>query len=255
MSIIDREIPELLKMKSYPKELSYSGNLELLKMKKVSIVGSRKPMQYSRMQVQKLSSLLAQNGVCIVSGAAIGIDALAHSAAKASNTIAVLPCGIDKRYPAINKNLIEDIAKNGLLLSQFQNGFEATPWSFVLRNEVVVALGDVLVIGEADIGSGTMRSAEFALAMGKEIFVLPHRLDESLATNKLLKDGLAKAIYDIDEFVERFGDSMVSEKKDEFFEYCKTNPTYEEAIKRYPQKIFEAELMGEVKIINGVVFI
>jgi DNA processing protein len=142
-----------------------------------------------------------------------------------------------------------------LLLSQFQNGFEATPWSFVLRNEVVVALGDVLVIGEADIGSGTMRSAEFALAMGKEIFVLPHRLDESLATNKLLKDGLAKAIYDIDEFVERFGDSRVLEKKDEFLEYCKTNPTYEEAIKRYPQKIFEAELMGEVKIINGIVFI
>ncbi|WP_295020753.1 DNA-processing protein DprA [Sulfurimonas sp.] len=257
MSVIRDKITELLSMKSYPEKLFYDGNLELLKRTKISIVGSRKPTQYSRTQIQKLSSLLSKNGVCIVSGGAMGVDALSHSGAGASNTIAVLPCGIDVRYPAINKNLLEDIAKDGLLLSQFDAGFKATPWSFVVRNELVVALGDALVVGEADIDSGTMRSVEFALKMKKEIFVLPQRLGESEGTNKLLKDGKAKAIYDMDEFVAMFSTTLKGKNssivEDDFLLYCSKNPTYEEAMKKYQNRVFEAELNGEIKVVNGVV--
>lgn len=257
MHIVKNEIPELLSMKSYPSGLFYDGNLELLKRTKISIVGSRKPTKYSREIIQKLSSALCKNGVCIVSGGAMGIDAVAHAGAGSSNTIAVLPCGIDIRYPLVNKNLLNEIQKNGLLLSQFELGFCAAPWSFVVRNELVVALGDVLIVGEAEIDSGTMRSVEFALKMKKEIFVLPQRLGESSGTNLLVKEQRAKVIYDIDEFVARFSKSknLQPPKVDDFIEFCTANPTYDEALAKYPQKVFEAELSGEIEIVGGKIFV
>jgi len=243
-------------MKNYPPELYYDGNLELLNRVKVSIVGSRKTSKYSREQTHKLSSTLAKAGICVVSGGAMGADAVSHLGAGASNTIAVLPCGINIKYPAVNKNLLADIQNRGLLLSQFEKDAKARPWSFVVRNELVVALGEVLVVAEAELDSGSMRSIEFALKMGKEIFVFPHRLGESSATNELLKEGKAKAIYDIDKFVSRFGVLKgVETKKDSFFMYCDTNPTYEEALKKYPDKVFEAELNGDIEIKNAKVFI
>ncbi|MDD2651702.1 MAG: DNA-protecting protein DprA [Sulfurimonas sp.] len=255
MSRVTFEIPELASMKKYPKELFYRGNLELLQRTKVSIVGSRKPTKYSRMMVEKLSGELAKGGVCVVSGGAMGIDATAHLGAKSTDTIAVLPCGADVRYPAVNKNMLIDIEKNGLLLSQFEDGFAATPWSFVVRNELVVALGSVLVVGEAEIDSGTMRSVEFALAMGKEIFVLPQRLGESCGTNRLLKEKKAEAIYDIDAFVARFcnPEKIMEKKEDEFLLFCAANPTYDEAVAKFPQRVFEAELSGEIEVVNGAI--
>lgn len=256
MKLILDDIPELLSMISYPKQISYSGNTDLLSLKKISIVGSRKTSKYSRELSHKLASSLSKNGVCVVSGGAMGIDAVAHMGAGSANTIAVLPCGIDIKYPSVNKNLLSDIEQNGLLLSQFDSGFRAAPWSFVVRNELVVALGEVLVVAEAELASGSMRSIEFALKMGKEIYVFPHRLGESSATNKLLKEGKAKAIYDIDEFVAKFSDSVcVKSTSDEFIEFCKTNPTYDEAVEKYPQRVFEAELSGEIEIRNARVFV
>ncbi|PHQ65190.1 MAG: DNA processing protein DprA [Sulfurimonas sp.] len=253
MSLLQDHIFELEAMKSYPKKLFYSGNLELLKKTKISIIGSRKPSKYSRSLTHQLSSSLSRNGICIVSGGAMGIDAIAHKGAGESNTISVLPCGINIKYPAINKNLLSNIEKDGLLLSQFEEDFRATPWSFVVRNELVVALGDVLVVAEAELNSGSMRSIEFALKMNKDIYVFAHRIGESVATNELLKSGRAKAIYDIDEFVAKFSKNTSESisKVDNFFDFCRTNPTYDEALKKYPNRIFEAELSGEIIIENG----
>jgi len=243
-------------MKNYPSGLYYDGNLELLDRVKVSIVGSRKTSKYSREMTHKLASALAKVGVCVVSGGAMGVDAVAHLGAGASNTIAVLPCGINIKYPAVNKNLLTDIQNSGLLLSQFEKDAKARPWSFVVRNELVVALGEVLVVSEAELDSGSVRSIEFALKMGKEIFVFPHRLGESAATNELLKEGKAKAIYDIDVFVSRFGTVNTEEvKRDSFLEFCEKNPTYEEALAKYPDKVFEAELNGDIEVRNAKVFI
>ncbi len=258
MDKIKDHIPELDFMKKYPKELFYAGNVELLKRKKISIVGSRRPSKYSKNITQSLASTASKCGICIVSGGAMGIDAIAHMGAGSSNTISVLPCGIDIRYPAVNKHLLNDIQNNGLLLSQFNVGFKATPYSFVLRNEVVVALGDVLIVGEAELDSGSMRSIEFAQKMGKEIYVFPQHLGESSATNELLKNGRAKAIYDIDEFVASVAgieNISMNLMADEFLEFCKTNPTYEETLKRFPNRVFEAELSGEIKIDNSKIYL
>ena len=252
MQTIDFHIPELDGMKHYPESLYYRGNTDLLKRRRVSIVGSRKPNQYTQQMTQRLASELSRVGICIVSGAAMGVDALAHRGAGADSTIAVLPCGIDLRYPAVNKPLLEGIERQGLSISQFEPGFRAGEWSFVVRNELVVALGEALIVSQADIDSGSMRSVEYALQMGKKIYVLPHRIGESEGTNGLLEQGKAEAIYDIDRFVGKFGrvNSRI-DKSNPFILFCAAQPTYEEAVAKFPGEIFEAELNGVIEVQNG----
>ncbi|CAI6159467.1 MAG: hypothetical protein SPLUMA2_SPLUMAMAG2_00833 [uncultured Sulfurimonas sp.] len=251
---VDFHINELENMKKYPKELFSIGNTSLLKKKKISIIGSRKPNVYTQHKTSELAKKLSDRGICIVSGGAVGVDAIAHTSAGADNTIMVAATGLDKRYPSINKNLISDIESKGLILSQFIEGSPSTRYNFVLRNELVVALGDVVIVTYADLNSGSMRSVEYALAMGKEIYVLSHRIGESQATNNLLSEGKAIAIYDIEAFVKEFTgeDFLEAVKHDDFFEFCKTNPRYEEALQKYPNRVFEAELSGEIEIKNGV---
>jgi DNA processing protein len=251
---IDFHVKECEAMKKYPAELFYKGEPALLERKKISIVGSRSPNQYARHKTQELAQKLSNTGICIVSGGAIGVDAISHKAAGAHNTIVVAATGLDKRYPAINAKLIEEVEQQGLVLSQFAKGSLSTKYNFVLRNELVVALGDVLVVTYADLKSGSMRSVEYALKMGKEIYVLAHRIGESEATNKLLREGKAKGIYDIDDFVALFGVTPKEEmKKDDFLEFCKTNPTYDEALAKFPMRLFEAELSGEIEVKNGLI--
>lgn len=247
-----KEIDELKNL-SFEK-IYYRGNLSLIKKPKISIVGTRRPSNYTKDLTYKLSNMLSKRGYVIVSGGAMGVDALSHKGAGSKNTIAVMPGGVDIKYPRVNKNLLENIEKDGLLISPFENGFKPTRWSFVVRNEIVVALGEVLIITEADLNSGSLRSAEFAIKHKKEIFVLPHRITESLGTNNLLKEGLVRPIYDLEEFCNRFK-TLEEDTQSPFREYLKTSPTYEEAFKKYGQKIFEAELLGEIKIINGRVIL
>ncbi len=247
-------ISELSAMKKYPPTLFYKGNLELLKRPKVSMVGTRRPSIYTKQFTYSMASALAKRGVCIVSGAAMGVDTISHIGAGESNTIAVVANGLDIRYPAINQKLIESIEKKGLLLSQFDDGFRATGWSFVVRNELVVALGDILIVTQADLDSGSIRSVEYALKMGREIWVLPHRLDESLGTNRLLLEGKAKAIHDIELFASRFGQPVQSSiPKDDFFYFCQTSPTFDEAVAKFSDRVYEAELEGLITIRNGIV--
>lgn len=245
-------IPALQTMKKYPDQLYFKGSLELLHRPKISIVGTRRPNLYTRALTLELSKKLSLAGVVVVSGAAAGVDTLAHEGAGARNTIAVLPSGINVRYPVQNKGLIEKIENSGLTLSQFDPDFTAREWSFVVRNEIVVALGEVLIVCEADIGSGSMRSVEFALEMGKQIYVLPHRIRESEGTHKLLCEGKAIAIEEIDSFVAQITKSARNILTDTpFLAYCRTMPTYEEVLIKFPSEIFEAELGGIIEVKNG----
>ncbi|MCX6061540.1 MAG: DNA-protecting protein DprA [Campylobacterales bacterium] len=249
-------IKELESMKKYPHELYFKGSLDLLSRPKISIVGTRRPNPYTRALTLELSKKLSYAGMVIVSGAAAGVDTLAHQGAGVNNTIAVLPCGIDIRYPKANSDLIESIENDGLTLSQFEPDFMAREWSFVVRNEIVVALGECLIVTEADIGSGSMRSVEYALEMGKQIYVLPHRIRESEGTHRLLSQGKAIAIEEIDNFVSMITKSAQNARDDTpFITYCRAMPTYEEVIARFPTEIFEAELGGVIEVRNGRVVV
>lgn len=251
---VTAHIRELEAMKKYPDPLFYKGDLALLHRPKVSIVGTRSPSVYTQNFTYTLARALAKRGVSVVSGAAMGVDAIAHRGAGEENTIAVSANGLDIRYPAVNRKLIEAIESRGLVLSQFDDGFKATGWSFVVRNELVVALGEILIVAEADLESGSMRSVEYALKMGKEIYVCPHRLGESQGTNTLLAEGKAKPIYEIEAFASRFGRKVKSEiPRDEFFYFCQTSPTFDAALERFGGRVYEAELEGVITIQNGIV--
>ena len=244
-------IKELNNISQNIEELFYIGNQDLLNSKKISIVGSRKPNSYTKLLTHKLSYELSKRGITIISGAAMGVDAIAHNACHDMKTIAVVANGLHIKYPSVNKKLIEKIEKKGLMLSQFEAKQKARNYTFVQRNELVVALGEILIITQADLNSGSLRSAQFAKKLNKQIYVLPHRLNESLGTQALLKKGEAKAIYDVEEFVNQFGEQ--TQKQDDFIEYCKGNPTYEEAFLNYEEELLTYELEGRVSINNGYV--
>jgi DNA processing protein len=247
-------IKEFQDLKKYPKELFYIGNTNLLNKTKISIVGSRTPNQYAQNTIAKISSKLSQANICLVSGGALGIDTIVHNSTNLSNTIMVAGTGLDKRYPSINRKMIETIEDNGLVISQFKQGVPSNRWNFPIRNELIVALGKILIVAYADIKSGTMRSVEYALKMGKEIYVLPHHIEESEGTNQLLKKGLATAIYDINEFVEQFSQIQTKDGRiDKFLEYCQLSPTYDDAISKFGAKVFEYELGGKIEIRNGMI--
>lgn len=244
--------PEIAGLRKPPERLWYRGDPTLLRRPKVSIVGTRRPSAYTRETVRTLARELARRGVVIVSGAAMGVDGQAHMGAGAANTIAVVGSGIDIRYPATNASLIQSIEGEGLVLSRFEPGFRATNWSFVVRNELVVALGEVLIVAEAEEKSGSMRSAEQALKQRKEIWVLPHRLGESGGTNRLLKEGLARAIYSIEEFAERFGRvPSTALELDDFHLFCQRNPTVDEVVAAFGERLYEAELEGTILVEDG----
>jgi len=112
----------------------------------------------------------------------------------------------------------------------------------------------MLIVTEADLNSGSMRSVEYALKMGKEIFVLPHRLDESSGTNSLLREGKATAITDVEVFASRFGQAASSDmQKDDFFYFCQASPTFDDTVAKFGDRVYEAELEGSVTIHNGIV--
>jgi len=253
---IDFYIKELDYMKNYPQHLFSIGDIDLLKKRKISIVGTRKPNQYSKQQTYKLAKALSDNGFVVVSGAAMGIDAIAHEAAGSSNTIAVAGTGLDIRYPSVNSKLIESIEQNGLMLSQFPVGMRSRNYHFPLRNELIVALGEVLIVSQSDLKSGTMHSVKFAKAMKKKIYVLPHRLGESEGTNDLLSKNEAEVIYDIDSFVASLlGKTSLEKKVDPILEYFSSNPTYDEAMEKYPSEVFEYELNGKIEVQNGAIIV
>ncbi len=210
---IDFRIKELEDMNKYPEELFYIGDTNLLQKRKISIVGTRKPNQYTRQQTHNIAKVLSDNGFIIVSGGAMGVDAISHEAAGSSRTIGVAGTGLDIRYPVTNKKLIQEIEQNGLMLSQFPPKTNSRNYHFPLRNELIVALGEVLIVTQSDLKSGTMHSVKFAKAMGKKIYVLPHRLGESEGTNLLLANNEAQAIYDIDNFTANLLGKNPPEKK------------------------------------------
>ncbi|MCP4970014.1 MAG: DNA-processing protein DprA [Arcobacter sp.] len=244
-------IKELKQMKNYPNNIFYKGDLSLLNKKKISIVGSRRPNSYTKKLTYKIAHELSKRDIVIVSGAAIGVDAIAHNAAGSSNTIAVAANGLDIRYPAINSKLIKSIEENGLILSTYENNFKARKYTFVHRNEVVVSLGEILIVTQADENSGTLTSIEYALKMGKDVYTIPHRIDESMGTQKLIEQGLIKPIYNIDNFLNKFGNISINDNS--FYKYLYTFPLYEDALKKYPNKIYELELEGKIVIENGYI--
>ncbi len=243
---------ELRSIANAPERLYYTGRRELLEGRKIALIGTRRPSAYTKGMTYRLAKALADAGGVVVSGAAMGVDAIAHRGA-GEQTIAVMGNSLDIIYPKINKALIEAIYNDALALSEYEAGYEARPYSFVLRNRIVVGLSEAVVITEADLKSGSMTSARLAGEMGRPIYVLPHRIGESEGTNTLLRQGAARPIYDIDAFVRDLGLTPAKGPDDAMLAYLRENPGYHEAVARFGERVDEYELDGKIVVKNNTI--
>lgn len=248
-------IPQALhSLKNPPKTLFAQGNLSLLDApKKVAIVGTRKPNPYTKLLTHNLSELIAKSGGVVVSGGALGVDIIAHLGAM-PRTIMFSPSSLDSPYPKTNASIIKQIYQNALALSEYENNPSPKPYHFLERNRLVIALSDVVVIPQADLGSGSMESAKIALSLNKPIYVFPHRLGESEGTNSLLQAKNAQAIYSLNAWIEEWFGTLFCPQNDEILEFCKTPVAFEEAYQRFGEKIYEYEMEGKIKIENGRIY-
>jgi DNA processing protein len=181
-----------------PPVLSVLGSLPLGEPK-VAIVGSRRPSHYGLEVAQWFARELAEAGVSVVSGFAVGIDAAAHWAALESNgasTVAVLGCGLDVDYPRAHRQLRREICSRGALITEFPCGARPEPWRFPVRNRLIAALAQAVIVVEAGPRSGSLVTARLALELGREVFAVPGRLTEELALgpNSLLEEGAHPAL-------------------------------------------------------------
>lgn len=173
----DEEYPSWLKnIYNPPSVLFYQGHLDILEeYPSVTVVGTRKPTEYSVNVTNRICSDLARAGVVIVSGFAVGIDSAAHRAALLAKgrTAAVLGCGIDVEYPRDNAGAKKYITKRGLVLSEFLPGTEPFPKNFPLRNRILSGISRSTLVIQAAERSGSLITANLALEQGKTVYCIP----------------------------------------------------------------------------------
>lgn len=176
------------------------GRLELLDSYAVAVVGTRSPTPYGIAATERLSADLSKAGLTIVSGMARGIDTAAHRATLAAggSTVAVLGCGVDVLYPSSNRKLYDDIAKAGLLVSEFPMGAPAFPQNFPVRNRIVSGASLGVLIIEGAQHSGSAITAKLAMDQGREVFAVPGNITSKMSwgPNLLIKEGGAKLVQE-----------------------------------------------------------
>lgn len=204
-----RDFPEKLKnIYDTPYGFYYLGKLPDFN-NCVSIVGARRCSAYGKKIAAELGYALGAAGFTVISGMARGVDSYGHRGCLEAegNTVAVLGCGCDVIYPPENYLLYEEIAKSGAIISEYQLGANPVAMNFPRRNRIVSALSDIVIVVEAREKSGSLITADFALEQGKDIYVIPGRVGDSLSSgcNKLISQG-AGVIWDINQFVKEISE-------------------------------------------------
>lgn len=176
-----------------PYGLFYKGKLPEEQDASVAVIGARECSQYGSYVASELGKYLGGKGIQIISGMARGIDGISQEAALTAGgtSFGVLGCGVDICYPAQNRRLYDRLVARGGVLSIYPPGTQPMPQLFPPRNRIVSGLADAVVVIEARNKSGTLITVDMALEQGKEVFVVPGRITDSLSSgcNKLIKQG------------------------------------------------------------------
>ncbi len=244
-------------LEGMPRILYYKGDSLLMQESRntVSVVGSRTPSGPGLRATEEITGELARSGVVIVSGLARGIDTAAHKSALAGNgkTIAVTACGLDLVYPPENKELFDEIAKKGLLLSEMPPGQKALRQYFPARNRIMSALSNVVAIIEAGQFSGTLHTASFAAAQGRDVFVLPGSIYSPYCRGNLmlLQDG-ADLLTCAGDILARLSGVNFSREYDEIRDGIRKS-VIRECLPDHPEKLTVKELSGLIfeELSNG----
>ena len=194
ITILDEGYPEDLKRIYHPPlVLFYYGDVTLLNEGKhrYAVLGSRDYSGYGELVTKRLVEEMGPETI-VVSGLARGIDTIAHESALENNTktIAVLGSGIDYCYPMENKDLYEKIKKGGLIISEYPGMSEPTVTQMPLRNRIIVALSEALIVPQINsLTSGTMMAISIAAEVNKSVYIAPHSIFEETANNELILEG------------------------------------------------------------------
>lgn len=216
----EKDWPALLKeIPDPPTKLRFAGTLAPTENILLAVVGSREMTPYGKEAIEKIMSWLKGSSVTIVSGLALGVDGTAHRQALKNNlhAIAVPGSGLSSRvmYPPSNAPLADEIIENGGgLLSEFEDEFRATPWSFLKRNRIMAGMSHATLVIEAKERSGALVTARLAMEYNRDVGMVPGSIfsAQSQGVNKLLRDG-AHAIIEKQDIYELLRIKFDTEKK------------------------------------------
>ena len=200
------EYPQMLLQIYDPPVLLYvRGDVQVLNLPSLGIVGTRRPTLYGTQMAQRLGRELAARGLVIVSGLARGIDAIGHQGALEANgrVIGVLGTGIDVCYPKENKKLYEKVLERGAIITEFPLRTHPAPENFPIRNRIVAGMPLGVVVIEGAQYSGSLITARLAMEFGREVFGVPGNVTQlvSFAPNQLIKQG-AKLVTNAEDVIE-----------------------------------------------------
>jgi DNA processing protein len=200
----DARYPALLRdIPSPPAALYADGDAESLWLPQLAIVGSRNPTAGGVENARAFAAELVASGLAITSGLAAGIDGTAHAAAMAAGgcTIAVTGTGLDRVYPATNRQLAAAIRTQGVLVSEFPPGTGPQRAHFPSRNRIISGLSLGVLVIEAGLNSGSLITARLAIEQGREVFALPGSIHNPMSKgcHRLIRDGamLVESVADI----------------------------------------------------------
>lgn len=209
LTLADAAYPQrLLDAPDPPTVLYVKGRTELLNVPALAIVGSRNATPQGEANAEAFAAALADAGLAIVSGLALGIDAAAHRGGLRGqgSTIAVIGTGIDRVYPARNQALMRDIATHGVIVSEFPLGTPALKENFPRRNRIISGLALGCLVVEAAERSGSLITARLAGEQGRDVFAIPGSIHSPLSKgcHKLIKQG-AKLVDDARDILDELG--------------------------------------------------
>jgi DNA processing protein len=204
VTLADSEYPQaLLEIADPPPFLYAKGELKLLNQPSIAIVGSRNASIQGEKNAEAFAHDISLQGLCIVSGMALGIDGAAHRGALKADgaTIAVVGTGLDIVYPAKHRDLAHEIAKHGLIISEFNLSTPSKPQNFPKRNRIISGLSLGCLVIEANLQSGSQITARLAAEQGREVFAIPGSIHSPMSKgcHQLIKQGakLVDCIQDI----------------------------------------------------------
>jgi DNA processing protein len=217
LTLTDNDYPALLKEIPDPPPLLFvRGNPEILSLPQIAIVGSRNPSTLGLETAAAFAKTLSQHGFVITSGLALGIDAASHQGALNAKgyTIAVAGTGLDRVYPARNKDLATEIVNTGAMVSEFPPGTLAKANHFPRRNRIISGLCQGLLVVEAAKQSGSLITARMALEQNREVFAIPGSIHNPLARgcNALIREG-AKLVETTQDILEEFSQYIQQDER------------------------------------------
>lgn len=207
----------LKKIKDYPSILYYKGNIEILNQEKnIAVIGSRKISETGRKLAYNAGNIIAQKGINLINGLALGCDteALKGALAAGGKCVVILPCGINEIYPKANEKLADEILEQGgCLISEYPEGTRMEKYHFVQRDRLQSGMSQGVLVVEAMEKSGTMHTVEYAKRQNRRMACYYHGVLEYSSGNTIMESKYQAEVIKTNEDLEKYLRDIACEQK------------------------------------------